>query len=1184
MDSFCDPCDFSPGPSAGESRLSIWGKSQSTAELESGRVACKRMEIKKHFERNQRAVEKMRHTLETSRLGFGGSPRMRLGRAELPSECASPHSSPPASPRLRARENVLSSENMERGASPVRAWPVTPVRAASPGYAWTQTPRTGSSCTAPSSPPPPQCTAKRNGMPGASPRAHLKTAGKRGQVHPRVAERTAKQMQESVVGAARVAAASPPTNAFVRSPADGVRLPNSSKMPVWPLAHEDESGRTASSLKVPVCPPASEDAGKICTPTPHLRQLPTRFPWPESNPKMMLAARGIQALGLASSTPGSMRVPVPGSFMSRANSPSNDAAQFPGRSFSPVDVKRAGSPAVERVTKRVSQVDRKRTPSPRGFSPASVRRTDDHTPRAADLSPRRAMEAGRPIERRSLGGRSSARIEFMEGRSQQQQQLPQSPTMSQAQLQPHMPSPPSPSPAQALASQPRRNPTSKVAPVTPRIQPLVTSPRPSRARPGRTSTGGRPSIGRPSAQVPARTARGPQTRSNASAPVEEESDPSPQQGTTAEVDHLASTSLPQPLRDVQEGAKAAAIIDLESRCHEDCGPEFTPEHEKENDAASFLLSVRDQEEYAPARRRTQEPLGICDGGPVTPPLNNHRRRSKAESDVSESPAQPAQWPTGAWAHASVLLDPSEQLPELFESFRTCRGVQSISQQFMKLLGASITHTGADLSSDTGQFSGSGMPLDVIRKAIGKQRRLAAMLWERLDARLHGADYLPKPLAGHKAVIVGSGPVGLRCALELRLLGAEVVVLERRAAYERINRLHLWKWCGEDLKGWGAKVLEPPELSFGSDPDFLHIGISELQELLLKAALLLGVQVFFGAEFSGSVPGEQWNILIGDAMHDSSGIRPGPPIPACLSGATILIGADGPRGSVARAHSFKLQESQGLRREAALGLVANYCNFSTASEKGRRPFSLARQFYEQLFKDCEEKTNVVLENIVCYISANTHYFVMTPTKKSLQNCGVIDADCKEGETLSSINSEMLATVAREIVALPWRTGDPVLPAEVLASPAGPPTLFDFSRQKRAAEGLQVVETSAGARMLVGLCGDALIEPFWPEGLGVVRGFFGALDVASAAKVWAETGHDSEAAVCHFEGAFRQLRSLAAKTRINVCKPDEKTYGLDPSTRYRYMSSGPHSRCESMPPLAHHLRCTSMSPAPRPPSSP
>ena len=38
----------------------------------------------------------------------------------------------------------------------------------------------------------------------------------------------------------------------------------------------------------------------------------------------------------------------------------------------------------------------------------------------------------------------------------------------------------------------------------------------------------------------------------------------------------------------------------------------------------------------------------------------------------------------------------------------------------------------------------------------------ALAWSRL----------PKPLAGHTAVMVGSGPVGLRCVLELRLLGAE----------------------------------------------------------------------------------------------------------------------------------------------------------------------------------------------------------------------------------------------------------------------------------------------------------------------------------------------------------------------------------------------------------------------------
>ena len=89
-----------------------------------------------------------------------------------------------------------------------------------------------------------------------------------------------------------------------------------------------------------------------------------------------------------------------------------------------------------------------------------------------------------------------------------------------------------------------------------------------------------------------------------------------------------------------------------------------------------------------------------------------------------------------------------------------------------------------------------MPLDVIRKATVKQRRPAALLWERLGARLHGADCLPKPLAGHTAVIVGSGPVGLRCVLELRLLGAEAWT-----GFSPTNSVSICVnvWCAESNK-------------------------------------------------------------------------------------------------------------------------------------------------------------------------------------------------------------------------------------------------------------------------------------------------------------------------------------------------------------------------------------------------
>lgn len=585
--------------------------------------------------------------------------------------------------------------------------------------------------------------------------------------------------------------------------------------------------------------------------------------------------------------------------------------------------------------------------------------------------------------------------------------------------------------------------------------------------------------------------------------------------------------------------------------------------------------------------------------------------SDTASENEEEEEEFVMWPSAAWTQLSKrkIKSLTQSAPELFDIFRVCRGVKTIVENFRELYCASMASK-VHMAATRRSISRQGcLPLEVIRAALGKQRRQACLFFELLDARLLGSDYKRKPLDGHYACVVGAGPIGLRCALELRLLGAEVVVLERRNAFERINRLHLWKWAGDDLKRWGAKVVEPPEKNFGSDPDFLHIGIAELQELLLKVALLFGVQIFFGAEFLGHVPmkgkigDQEWNILVGTVEGKE---QVGPVPPKRLPGVTILIGADGPRGGVAQASGITHQETAGLRREAALGIVANFNCLGTKAEKSRRPFSLARQFYEKVFTDCEKVSGVKLENIVCYISSATHYFVMTPTKKSLVESGVFDPDSKDGDMLRSVNGEALSRVVRSIVSYPWKSNDPVLPDEVLDSPATAPMIFDFSKQKRAVDGLRIMESppnpdGSTEKLFVGLCGDALLEPFWPEGLGVVRGFFAALDVCSAAKVWAET-RDDDAAVNHFDAAFGQLRSLAAKTRANVCKPDEAAYGLDPSSRYRYVQAralGANAmgleRSASMPPAPtreqlrlgarpdasgdHYSRCPSRSPCPQ-----
>lgn len=60
---------------------------------------------------------------------------------------------------------------------------------------------------------------------------------------------------------------------------------------------------------------------------------------------------------------------------------------------------------------------------------------------------------------------------------------------------------------------------------------------------------------------------------------------------------------------------------------------------------------------------------------------------------------------------------------------------------------------------------------------------------------------PVPL---QCLVVGAGPCGLRAAVELALLGARVVLVEKRTKFSRHNVLHLWPFTIHDLRALGAK--------------------------------------------------------------------------------------------------------------------------------------------------------------------------------------------------------------------------------------------------------------------------------------------------------------------------------------------------------------------------------------------
>ncbi|KAI3357789.1 hypothetical protein L3Q82_016179, partial [Scortum barcoo] len=404
---------------------------------------------------------------------------------------------------------------------------------------------------------------------------------------------------------------------------------------------------------------------------------------------------------------------------------------------------------------------------------------------------------------------------------------------------------------------------------------------------------------------------------------------------------------------------------------------------------------------------------------------------------------------------------------------------------------------------------------------------AKALWTKLDKRASHPDYQQgKACTKNKCLVLGAGPCGLRTAIELSLLGAQVVVLEKRECFSRNNVLHLWPFTIYDLRGLGAKKFYGRFCTGSLD----HISIRQLQLVLLKVSLLLGVEVHTGVEFQGLIEpsGENgWMSKLQPASH-----------PAATFQFDVFISAGGGRFVP---DGFKHKE---LRGKLAIGITANFVNRNTAAEAQVAEISgVARIYNQKFFQDLLTETGIDLENIV-YYKDDTHYFVMTAKKKSLLKKGVIKQDYSDAEDLlapANVDHEALCHYAHD--AAHFSTGGK-LPDLQFETQRGRPdvAMFDFTCMHRA-ENASLVRERRGRKLLMALVGDCLVEPFWPLGTGIARGFLAAFDTAWMVRSWGMS-------VPHLKvlAERESIYQVLSQTTPENTSKNYAGYSIDPKTRY------------------------------------
>ena len=278
------------------------------------------------------------------------------------------------------------------------------------------------------------------------------------------------------------------------------------------------------------------------------------------------------------------------------------------------------------------------------------------------------------------------------------------------------------------------------------------------------------------------------------------------------------------------------------------------------------------------------------------PLNEVQAAIAARKASQHADAAPAQDASNVGA-AAAFASPAAAFEQLVAA-TTIVETQAAYKGLIKLLGH-------DKSPNVTTLSGA------LLSQLGHRSK---QFLNALVTRAAAMPKQPKRRAVVAIAVVGAGPVGLRTAIELALLGARVEVLEAREGFSRLQVLHLWEWVEADLIELGIKFLDP---SIFATTDVRRCTTMQLQTSLLKVALLVGARVRFGCKVHAESLGQLYLKRV-DVMVDASGAR-----------CPLL-------------DSLGFQQDVALKSQRALCIVISLLNGKTAEELTLRESTWASQ--------------------------------------------------------------------------------------------------------------------------------------------------------------------------------------------------------------------------------------------------